>query len=73
MRLTKDMRSNILRKAIANVPTVDYMAKLKAFVLGMREFRTSWTTHLEDEALMEAYDAGRDFAHRITFRLYEER
>jgi hypothetical protein len=49
------------------------MIKLRAFVLGMREFRTSWTTHFEDETLMEAYDAGRDFAHRITFRLYEER
>jgi hypothetical protein len=28
MRLTKDMRSNILRKAITNVPTVDYIALL---------------------------------------------
>ncbi len=28
MRLTKDMRSNILRKAVANVPTVNYLERL---------------------------------------------
>jgi len=46
--------------------------KFRAFVLGMREFRLSSTTHFEDYNLAEAYDKGRDFAHRITLRRFEQ-
>ena len=49
------------------------MLKLRAFLNGMLEFRTSWTTNYPDDALMETYDRGRDLAHRLTFRRYEER
>ena len=56
------------------------MTRFRAFVLGMREFRRSWTwsdpsatdenpyTHLD-----HAYDVGRDLAHRLTFRVFEGR
>lgn len=43
----------------------------KAFFLGMREFRLSMTTAY-DEALRECYDKGRDLAHRLTLRHYED-
>ena len=45
---------------------------LKAFFLGMFEFRTSWTTSYDDYDLMETYDMGRELAHRLTFRKFEE-
>ncbi len=44
---------------------------IRAFILGLREFRQSTTTHF-DEDLIEAYDTGRDLAHRLTFRQYED-
>jgi hypothetical protein len=47
------------------------MNTLRAFALGMREFRLSATTHYDDRALLETYDRGRDMAHRLTFRRYE--
>lgn len=47
------------------------MKKIKAFVLGMREFRESFTTSFEDENLLWYYDWGREIAHRLTFRYYD--
>lgn len=47
------------------------MSKLKAFLLGMREFRLSFTTHFDDYDLLTAYDSGREWAHRLTFRRFE--
>lgn len=47
------------------------MKKIRAYLLGMREYRLSWTTSYSDDDLMEAYDAGRDMAHRLTFRVYD--
>lgn len=47
------------------------MASIKAFLLGMAEFRLTYTTHFDDYALLEAYDSGREFAHKITFRYFE--
>lgn len=47
------------------------MNKLTAFLLGMREFRLSFTTHISSDELLEAYDTGRELAHRLTFRYYE--
>jgi len=46
------------------------MKKLRAFFTGMREFRSGYTTNYCWE-LMGAYDAGRELAHRLTFRRFE--
>jgi len=42
-----------------------------AFINGVREFRTDWTTHYEDDSLLESYDWGREWAHRLTFRHFD--
>lgn len=47
-------------------------AKLYAFLLGIREFRTDFTTHFDDRELLEAYDRGREWAHRLTFRYFDQ-
>lgn len=46
------------------------MKKLKAFLLGVYEFRYNVTTHY-DYPLIETYDRGREFAHKITLRYFE--
>lgn len=54
------------------------MKRLKAFLNGMREFRLSMTTNYdhvetdEGDALQAAYDWGREWAHRLTFRRYDD-
>lgn len=45
------------------------MIVLRWFLLGMREFRLTCTTNPGD--YREAYDSGREWAHRLTFRRYE--
>jgi hypothetical protein len=45
------------------------IATLKAFLLGMREFRSDFTTNCPGEE--EAYDWGREIAHRLTLRRFE--
>lgn len=47
------------------------MRQMRAFFLGVIEFRLSLTTSFDDDDLMNAYDAGRDFAHRVTLRRFE--
>lgn len=47
------------------------MAAIKAFLLGMAEFRLTYTTHIADWHLQNCYDNGREFAHKITFRHFE--
>jgi len=44
------------------------MNKLEAFMLGMREFRSDFTTNCLEAA---AYDWGREVAHRLTLRQFE--
>ena len=44
------------------------MKKLKAFLLGMREFRSDFTTNCLEA---EAYEWGREVAHRLTCRRFE--
>ena len=48
----------------------------RAFMLGMYEFRRSMTTSFvgqsDEYRKYLSYDKGRDFAHRCTFRIYEE-
>jgi len=45
------------------------MNLLTAFLLGMREFRASFTSAVAEA---DAYESGRDFAHRLTLRHFEE-
>lgn len=47
------------------------MKRLKAFLLGIYEYKSSWTTHFNPE-LIEYYDKGREFAHIITRRSNEQ-
>jgi len=46
------------------------MNRIKAFMLGVVEFRTDVTTN-PGEHLIPAYDAGREFVHVITFRYFD--
>lgn len=47
------------------------MQYIKAFVLGIYEFRRSFTTSMPEE-LEEAYGLGRELAHKVTLRHYED-
>lgn len=42
-----------------------------AFLLGIIEFRGNVTSGFYDDGSLEAYDWGREFAHRITLRRFE--
>jgi hypothetical protein len=46
--------------------------KLQAFALGAWEFRLNCTTHFADNAMQGAYDWGRELAHRLTLRRFEQ-
>jgi hypothetical protein len=46
--------------------------KLQAFVLGAWEFRLNFTTHFADNGMQYAYDWGRELAHRLTLRRFEQ-
>ena len=45
--------------------------KIRAFILGVLEFRHSVTTGFDSWPELYAYDTGRDLAHRLTFRVYD--
>jgi uncharacterized protein YutE (UPF0331/DUF86 family) len=45
--------------------------KIKAFLLGVWQFRNALTQHYFDLDLADSYDRGREFAHRITLRRFE--
>lgn len=45
--------------------------RIRAYLLGMLEFRSDFTTSFDGD-LIETYDAGRDMAHRLTLRRYEQ-
>lgn len=47
------------------------MKNIKAFFNGMKEFRSTFTTHYTDWSLWYAYDLGREWAHRLTFRRWD--
>ncbi len=47
------------------------LAIVRAFLLGVWEFRLSFTTCYEDLGLESAYDKGREFAHKVTFRYFD--
>lgn len=42
-----------------------------AFITGVLEFRSGFTTGYTDLDLMDSYDKGRDLAHRLTFRYFD--
>jgi hypothetical protein len=44
---------------------------MKAFIKGMMEFRSMVTTHY-DYPEIEQYDAGRELAHKLTFRKWDK-
>jgi hypothetical protein len=46
------------------------MKTIAAFLLGAWEFRSNCTTNPGND-LIEAYDLGREWAHRLTFRRFE--
>lgn len=48
------------------------MKKIEAFLLGMREFRLDCTTSYKDWDLAHAYDGGRELAHVLTFRHWDQ-
>ena len=48
------------------------MSTVCAFLMGMWEFRLSFTTAYEDHDLELAYDRGREIAHKVTFRYFDE-
>jgi hypothetical protein len=45
--------------------------RFKAFIVGIYEFRSSYTKWYGDYGLQRAYDSGRDWAHALTFRRFE--
>jgi hypothetical protein len=47
------------------------LREIRAFITGVREFRSTYTTWYADWGLMLSYDSGREWAHRLTFRRYE--
>jgi hypothetical protein len=47
------------------------MNTVKAFLQGMAEFRLSFTKHYENPSLARAYDQGRELAHRVTLRRFD--
>lgn len=46
--------------------------KVAAFFTGVREFRLSFTTGYDAPDLQRAYDWGREIAHRVTLRRFEQ-
>ena len=48
------------------------MFKIKAFLLGLVEFRSAFTTHFNDYGATLAYDTGRELAHKLTLRRFEQ-
>lgn len=44
---------------------------LYAFLRGLIEFRRNCTTHFPDGPLLESYDSGRELAHKLTLRAFE--
>lgn len=47
------------------------MNRIWAFILGVIDFRSSYTLNLDSEGLQSEYDWGREWAHRLTLRFFE--
>ena len=48
------------------------MKNIKAFILGIKEFKLTYTTHIENYHESVYYEKGRDLAHKITFRYFDD-
>ena len=48
----------------------ELIGNITAFFLGLYEFRSDFTTGV-GATRIEAYDAGRDLAHAITMRVFD--
>lgn len=46
------------------------MKMIRAFLLGAWEFRSDFTTNPGND-LIETYDWGREWAHRLTLRVWD--
>ena len=50
------------------MPHIRYWpASIAAFLNGIREYRTDFTTHYDDYGLLERYDCGRALARRVVY------
>ena len=47
------------------------MKNIKAFILGIKEFKLTYTTHIENYHESVYYEKGIDLAHKITFRYFD--
>ena len=47
------------------------MKNLLAFINGMVEFNSCYTTYYACYSQINSYDWGREWAHRLTFRRFE--
>ena len=45
--------------------------RIRAFMLGVREFRMTYTTHYANLDLLDAYDAGRALANILTLHRFD--
>ena len=54
---------------LTNAQRGNTMNKTKAFILGLLEFRQSFTANCGDYSY--EYEQGRDFAHFLTFRVFD--
>jgi len=59
-----------MRKIIRLLRGQPMTLAIKAFIRGVIEFRSDLTTHY-DYPLIESYDLGREWAHRLTFRIWD--
>jgi hypothetical protein len=57
-------------KENSTMPVIPFK-KIKAFCMGIVEFRADLTTSYADYSDLCTYDTGREFAHRVTFRKFE--
>jgi len=48
------------------------MAKICAFISGFVEFRLSFTRHYQNQDAAISYDLGRELAHKLTLRAFEQ-
>lgn len=54
------------------------MNKFKVFILGIKEFKNDFTTNFDHyetqngDGLQECYDLGRETAHRLTMRHFDQ-
>jgi len=66
---TQHKQGRLAAPRLTNVQRGNTMNKTRAFLLGLLEFRQSFTTNCGDYSY--EYEQGRDFAHFLTFRVFD--